>query len=150
MRGRRPDVIKRASANDEVKGLKMEPLQASVRWVANLRLHQTGEDCESLMSETKWPPKIGPEYFACASTGLLFNKQSGRCLQSSSVSLLIDTMKPIVGSTRGLFKKWRDKRIAEQGAFSHSTGKRGPKTKAHKAYAAENNIENGDDYAFDQ
>ena len=142
----RTAVTKRAQAKDEVNGLKMEPLQKSVQWMATVRLHQLNEDSESLLAETQWPPKTGPVYFACASTGLLFDKQSGRCLQSSQVSLLLDTVKPIVGSARGLYKSWRDRRIAEQGVFNHSIGKRGPKTKAQKEYAAahENDVGDGD------
>lgn len=151
MGGRRTVVKQRSLITDEVNGLKMEPLQKSVQWTAMVRLHQLNEDSESLLAETAWPPKTGPLYFACVSTGLLFDKQSGRCLQSSRVTLLLDTVQPIVGSTRGLFKSWRDRRIAEQGVFNHSIGKRGPKTKAQKAYAAEHeNDEEIGDAAFDE
>ena len=148
MGGRRLTVSSRKVAHDEVNGLKMEPLQKSIQWMATVRLHQLNEDSESLLAETQWPPKTGPVYFACASTGLLFDKQSGRCLQSSRVTLLLDTVQPIVGSTRGLFKSWRDRRIAEQGVFNHSIGKRGPKTKAQKAYESEN--EGDGDVAIDE
>lgn len=151
MGGRRTVVKQRALITDEVNGLKMEPLQKSVRWTAMVRLHQLNEDSESLLAETAWPPKTGPLYFACVSTGLLFDKQSGRCLQSSRVTLLLDTVQPIVGSTRGLFKSWLDRRIAEQGVFNHSIGKRGPKTKAQKEYAAAHESDVGDgDATFDE
>ena len=146
----RTAVTKMAQAKDEVNGLKMDTLQKSVQWMATVRLHQLNEDSESLLAETQWPPKTGPVCFACASTGLLFDKQSGRCLQSSQVSLLLDTVKPIVGSARGLYKSWRDRRIAEQGVFNHSIGKRGPKTKAQKDCAAEYESDiGGGDATFD-
>lgn len=138
----RTAIKKRDLAKDEVTGLKIETLQKSVQWLATVRLHQLNEDSESLLAETQWPLKVGPMYFACASTGLLFDKQSGRCLQSSRVTLLLDTVKPIAGSTRGLYKSWRDRRIAEQGVFNHSISKRGPKTKAQKEY--ENDAEDSD------
>ena len=150
MSGYRLSVRGRKSVHNEVNGVKMEPLQKSIRWVAMVRLHQLNEDSESLLAETQWPPKTGPVYFACASTGLLFDKQSGRCLQSSQVTLLLDTMEPLEGGTKGLFKRWRDARIAAQGAFNHSTGKRGPKTKAQKDCAAEYESDiGGGDATFD-
>ncbi len=78
----------------EVTGLRMEKIVASIRWRGMVELHHTGEKEESLLGEVQWPKKKGPVYYACATTGLLFDKQSGKCVQTQRVDLLIDTLAP--------------------------------------------------------
>ena len=139
MSGKRADFTKRKAVVDEVVGLKMETLQNNIRWTGILRLHQLKEDSQSLLSETQWPKKTGPLYFVCVSTGLLFDKQSGRCVQSSRITLLMDSVTPIDGGVQGsgYFKRWRDKRIQDDGWLNSNQAKRGPKPKAQKAYESE-------------
>lgn len=146
MGGPRKDFKKRKSVDDEVIGLKMETLQNNIRWTGNLRLHQLKEDAQSLLSETPWPKRTGPLHFVCVSTGLLFDKQSGRCVQSSRITLLMDSVKPIAGGVQGsgYFKRWRDQRIKDDGWLSSNQAKRGPKPKEQKAYESENE---GEEYA---
>ena len=102
----------RSTDGYKVTGLKIEPLRRSIRWIAQVCLHQLNENSESLLSEVQWPPKSGPMYYACASTGLLFDKQSGVCLQSTKITLLLCTVKSIDGSKPGFFMAWRDKKMA--------------------------------------
>lgn len=52
----------------------------------------TGEQEESLLGEAVWPKKTGKIYYACATTGLLFDKQTGVCVQTQRVGLLLDTL----------------------------------------------------------
>ena len=78
----------------EVENLNFEAIKKTIHWRGNVRLHQTGEDDESLIGLAEWPKKSGVLYYACATTGLLFDKQTGRCLQSQTVLLLLDTMAP--------------------------------------------------------
>ena len=146
MAGKRADFKKRKAVFDEVVGLKMETLQNNIRWTGMLRLHHLKEDNESLLSETQWPKRSGISYFVCVSTGLLFDKQSGRCVQSSRITLVMDSVKPIEGVVRGAdyFKRWRDKRIQDDGWLSSNQAKRGPKPKAQKEYESENE---GEEYA---
>lgn len=106
---------KKTNSSSEVEGLLMHKLQSTIRWRGNVRLHMLGEDTESLLSECDWPKKSGNMFYACASTGLLFDKQSGRCLQSSSVSLLLDSVSP-VDNAPGLYEQWiAPKRMTDYG-----------------------------------
>lgn len=106
--------------------LNMSKLQSSIQWAGMVRMHQLNEDNESKLSEIEWPAKSGRIFYACAATGLLFDKQSGRCLQSSSVDLLLDTVSP-EKCTAIQFKKWRKARVDT--GTKHLTLKRGPKPK---------------------
>ena len=150
MAGKRLDFKKLKSVFDEVVGLKMEPLQNDIRWTGTMRLHLLNEDSECLLSETQWPKRSGPVYFVCVSTGLLFDKQSGICKQSSRVTLKIDSVKPITGGVQhyAYFKKWRDRRVQDDGWLSSNQAKRGPKPKAQKTYEADN--EGDDDASTDE
>lgn len=78
----------------EVEKLNFEAIKKSIHWRGMLRLHQLGEDDESLIGLAEWPKESGTTYYACATTGLLFDKETGRCLQSQTVTLLLDTMAP--------------------------------------------------------
>lgn len=78
----------------DVTGLRMEKIVASIRWRGKVALHHTGEQEESLIGEARWPKITGPVFYACATTGLLFDKESGKCVQSDRVDLLIDTLAP--------------------------------------------------------
>ncbi|MFA7290919.1 MAG: hypothetical protein WC023_01600 [Rhodocyclaceae bacterium] len=114
----------------EVDGINMVALQSSIHWRGDLRLLQLNESSESMIAEAEWPKKSGKLYWACASTGLLFDKQSGRCLQSSQVLLLPETLAPIK-CTRASFDKWRNARVMGEGKAL--AVKRGPKPKGYVA-----------------
>ena len=114
----------------EIDGINMVALQSSIHWRGDLRLLQLNENSESMLAEIEWPKKSGKLYWACASTGLLFDKQSGRCLQSSQVLLLPDTLAPIK-CTRRDYDKWRNARVAGEGKAM--AVKRGPKPKGYVA-----------------
>ena len=77
-----------------VDALNMEAVKKTIRWRGMVRLHQLNEDDESLLGVAEWPKKSGIEYFACATSGLLFDKETGVCLQSRTVVLLMDTIMP--------------------------------------------------------
>lgn len=119
--------------------LNMVKLQSSIQWAGVVRLHQTHEDDETKLAECEWPAKSGRIFYACASTGLLFDKQSGRCMQSSSVELLLDTVVP-EKCTAGQFEKW--KKVRQTTGQKHLQLKRGPKPKGQKPIS---DLEFGDD-----
>lgn len=95
----------------EIDSLNMESIRRKIRWRGIVRLHQTQEDDESLLGEYEWERKSGVVYLACATTGLLFNKSTGSCLQSSSVSLLLDTLVEAKPSDYTSFMKARKSRV---------------------------------------
>jgi hypothetical protein len=109
--------------------MNMIKAQSSIQWAGKVRLHQLREDDESKLAEHEHPPGSGKMYYACVSTGLLFDKQSGRCIQSSNLELLLDTVAPDK-CTFGQFEKWR--RARTKGGLKHITLKRGPKPKGQK------------------
>lgn len=101
-------------------------LQASIKFKGMVRLHQLREDDESYLSEVEHPKDSGQMFYACVSTGLLFDKQTGRCLQSSKLDLLLDSVAE-VKCTAAQFEKWRKVRTVT--GVKHITLKRGPKPK---------------------
>lgn len=121
---------KRAPQNIQVEGLKMTSLQASIKWRGMVRLHQLNEDSESYLAEIEWPKLSGRLHYACASTGLLFDKQSGRCQQSSAVTLRLDTVEE-TKCTPAQFGKWHTARILS--GPRDICLKRGPKPKGATA-----------------
>lgn len=106
---------------------KMLPIQQSIQWSGIVRLHQLNEDNESKLSSVQAGDKT---YYACASTGLLFDQQSGRCTMSSAVELKLDTVKPDK-CTFGQFNKWVANRQAA--GQKHLQLKRGPKPKGQRS-----------------
>lgn len=82
----------------EIENLNMDRIKSSIQWHGQVRLLINGERDDCLVGEYEWPKKSGKVYFACATSGLLFDKQSGRCLQSPNVVLLLDTMMPAAPS----------------------------------------------------
>lgn len=104
----------RKPSKTEVDGLNMIGIQGEIRWTGFVHLDQTNEDLECLLSETVWPRKTGACYFVCASTGLLFDKQTGACRQSRKINLRMDT---VVESrkTRAEFRKWMSEKSNGEG-----------------------------------
>ena len=78
----------------KVKEPKIEALKRGIRWRGLVRLHQLGEDDESLLAEIEYPPGSGRQVYICATSALMFNKETGRCAQSSAVELLLDSLSP--------------------------------------------------------
>ena len=122
---------KRIPQSGQVDGLNVAKLQGAIQWHGVVRLHQLAEDSESYLAEAEWPKKSGRMHYACVSTGLLFDKQSGKCFQSSQVTLKLDTVQPKKCSSRE-FSKWRQDRIVN-GPRDITIGKRGPKPKGYVA-----------------
>lgn len=89
----RPKGDVRKSYVPEVNGLKFDKIIASIKWRGTVRMRLAGND-DSLLGECVWPVKDGKTYYACAVTGLLFDKESGRCLQSSNVDLDLASLVP--------------------------------------------------------
>ena len=105
-------------------------LQSSIKWFGKMRLHQLKEDDASYLSEVEHPDGSGNLVYACASTGLMFDKQSGRCFQSSKINLLLDTVSEAKCTARQ-FEKWIKEKCAS--GTKHITLKRGPKPKGQRA-----------------
>jgi len=121
---------KRVPQSGEVNDLKMTRIEGSIQWTGKVRLHLLNEDSDSMLAEVEWPAKSGRMFYGCASTGLLFDKQSGRCQQSSNVTLLLDSVHEVECS-RATFVKWRAARWAGGCGMRHITIKRGPKPKGY-------------------
>ena len=119
-----------------VEGLNVAKLQSAIQWRGMLRLHQLNEDSESYLAEVEWPKKSGRLHYACASTGLLFDKQSGACRQSSNVTLLMDTVET-TKCTAAQFSKWHRERVMGGTRDITISSKRGPKPKGYVAPEAE-------------
>lgn len=93
-----------------VENLNMEKIKKTIKWSAKVRLHQLNEDDDSLIGETEWPKGSGDVYYVCATSGLLFKKQSGECLQSPHVQLKLETMEPSSPKAFAKFMSGRKKR----------------------------------------
>ena len=110
--------------------------QARIKWKSLMNLHITGEAKETYLSETDWPLCSGNMHYVCASTGLIFNKETGREVRYSTVSLDLKTVEK-TNISKTAFLKWLQKakeRIDEWRDFSIT--KPGPKTKEQKAAQA--------------
>ena len=118
-----------------VDGLNIARLQSEIQWRGMVRLHQLNEDSESYLADVEWPKKSGSMYYGCVSTGLLFDKQSGACRQSSNVTLLMDTVET-TKCTLTQFGKWHRERVMG-GTRDIVISKRGPKPKGYVAPEAE-------------
>ena len=109
---------------------KMVRLQSSIKWQGLVRLHQLNEDDQSYLSEIEHPKGGGTMVYACASTGLMFDKQSGRCLQSSNLDLLLESVTETKCSAKQ-FEKWvKDRSVSGN---KNITIKRGPKPKGQRS-----------------
>lgn len=78
----------------KVKEVKMEALKRAIRWRGLVRLHQLREDDESLLAEIEHPPGSGGKVYVCATSALMFCQNTGRCVQSTNVELLLDSLLP--------------------------------------------------------
>jgi len=104
-------------------------LQSAIRFQGLVRLHQTREDDESYLCEVEHPKGSGTMVYVCVSTGLLFDKQSGRCLQSSNMDLLLDSVQE-TRCTTAQFNKWVKAR--SNAGTKQISLKRGPKPKGQR------------------
>lgn len=77
--GTRSPVKKRVIFPKDVNWLPFTLLQADIRWVGQVRLHQLRQDDECLLSEVEWPKRSGVFWYVCVSSGLLFDKHTGAC-----------------------------------------------------------------------
>ena len=111
----------------EVEGLIFTCIQSTIQWRGMCKLHQLGEEAECLLAETAWPPKTDKLCYVDASTGLLFDKQTGACKQGSSVTLDIASVRPDKVSLRQ-YKAWLSSKRTGKWSATISL-KRGPKPK---------------------
>lgn len=139
------NVRRHARPADEVVGLNMRRLQASIRWSGKVKLFLTGEVLDVYLAECTYPKRNGTTYYACASTGLLFDKETGRCRQSSSVLLLIDSVTPTACSAKA-FAIWQKARQASEEKKAFTISRRGPKPK-DCALPDDETADEEDDYA---
>lgn len=131
---------------NEVDGLNMKALQSSIRWFGQVKLFQTGEVLDAYLAECTYPKRTGKVYYACASTGLLFDKQTGVCRQSSNVLLQIDSVAPAECSHKE-FINWQKSKWDYKEYKAFSISKRGPKPKDYVAPDDNLDDETEDDYA---
>lgn len=93
-----------------VENLNFDKIRASIAWRGLVHLAQTGEDDESLLGLVEWPKKHGQEYLVCSTSGLLFDKQTGRCVQSPRVWLRLESLIPASPREHVKFATSRKKR----------------------------------------
>ena len=108
--GTRNPIKRRVIFPKDVNGLPFTLLQSDIRWTGQVRLHQLRQDDECLLSEVEWPKRSGICWYVCVSSGLLFDKQTGACRQSTNVVLLLDTVAPAGKLPAGFYAKWRKER----------------------------------------
>lgn len=94
-----------------VEGLPINRLQERIRWSCCVWLEMLKEKSESMLSEIEWPKNSGRVYFVCVTSGLLFDKGDGHCLQSNSVRLIPETVAPATMSQAQLIA-WVKRRQA--------------------------------------
>ncbi|MFZ4539536.1 hypothetical protein [Propionivibrio sp.] len=128
-------IAERVKTHDEINNLPMKAIQSAIRWTGTCRLHMLNEDAECLLSEYKLSKGDSKIYYADASTGLLFDRVTGACRQSSRVTLDIESIKETVCTLAG-FGRWRNAKF-EGWSETQLKNKRGPKTKEQKAQSEE-------------
>ena len=94
----------------KVKEVKMEALKRAIRWRGLVRLYQLREDDESLLAEIEHPPGSGVKVYVCATSALMFCQKTGRCVQSTSVELLLGTVSPALPRDFSRYMAERKKR----------------------------------------
>lgn len=77
-----------------IEDLPITRLQGNIQWSCRVWMKMLGQADESMLSEIEWPKKSGLYYFVCVTSGLLFDKGDGHCLQSSSVRMMLETVEP--------------------------------------------------------
>lgn len=98
----------------EEKPFYMPDIADAVQWSGMVHLNITNEDDESLLGMIEFPKNSGREVYACATSGLMFDKQTGRCIQSSNLHLKLDSVRPHPPMTRVKVKAWADNRQRER------------------------------------
>ena len=93
----------------EVNDIPVLQLQKRITHRGTVNLHQLHETDECLMTDHEWPKKSGVIWYCCVATGLLFDKQTGQCRQSTLVNLDLSTVEPFYPGPE-FFKKWRSER----------------------------------------
>lgn len=72
----------------------IEEVKRAISLRGNIRLHQLGEDDESLIAVLRWPRKTGLEFYVCATSLLMFDKNTGSCVQSTNLTLDLNSLRP--------------------------------------------------------
>lgn len=73
--------------------LSAEEVKRAITVRGLVRLHQTGEDDESLIAVLRWPRKTGNEFYVCATSLLMFDKNTGACVQSTNLTIDISSLR---------------------------------------------------------
>jgi len=108
--GARQPIKKRVILPKDVNGLPLTVLKNRIKWFGKVRLHLLDEDDEALLSEVEWPKKSGILWYVCVFSGLLFDKQTGKCRQSTNVTLMLETLSGSESLPAGYFNRWRRER----------------------------------------
>lgn len=120
-------------------GFKAEDLslyKSQIKWRGNMRLHMLNEDADTILSETDWPLCSGNMHYLCCSTGLVFRKDTGKCVRYSSVSLDLASIEPC-NMTRTEFKRWHSQAVVKSDQWRNFSVKPGPKPKSGRASESE-------------
>lgn len=111
--GRHNMVKKHKARPVEVNGLPFGKLQEAIKYRGNVMLHITGELDDCLLTDYEWPENSGVVWYCCVASGLLFDRQTGRCKQAETVSLAMESLVPFVAD-RTFYRKWTEERRKRQ------------------------------------
>ena len=104
---------KRSKRLIEVNNVPILKLQKRIAFRGAVNLRQMHETDECLMADYEWPKNSGHIWFCCVSTGLLFDKRTGECRQSTLVNLDLSSVEPFSPAAT-FFKKWRSERQSKE------------------------------------
>lgn len=124
--------LKKTRSRNSVRfdgSVNVAALQGAIEWIGSVRIDLLNETKECMLAEIEWPKKSGNKCFGCATTGLIFDKQSGRCHQSSNVTLLVNSVVEHK-CTSSQYQKWHAKNVLLE-RKNIVLGKPGPKPKGY-------------------
>ena len=119
------------SSGGSIDSLPMKKIQGSIQWRGFVLLHITGERCESFLADFEYPIKSGTFWYADATTGLLFDKQTGACRQATTVALDLASIESSSMTRDGLRKRVAEKEKTAWEMSPINRAKPGPKPKGY-------------------
>ena len=89
---------------------QIREIKNKVRWRGKVSLYQLKEDDDAFLAEHI---SDGTPRYACVVTGLMFCKDTGKCLSSTNIELRLETLVP--ESSKRLDSWLRERKMADYG-----------------------------------